>query len=213
MRSRASRLSVCGIAGSLLWVVLACTADRPEPGRKGLPVLLITVDGLVAADLDAFGGSRPMPHLRHLVEQSVSWPRALSAVPMTRPAVATYLTGVAPDRHGVRDDLFASLPTGLPTLAERLAEAGYRTAAFPDSSFLAERSGLWRGFELVDRPPAVVVSASRWLPRVRPASLTSEAVSTWLAGLEEGVAWFGWVHLSYPLVGQFKQNYSVAGNS
>ncbi len=193
--------------GGCLLAVLGCAGGASQPAADRAPVLLITVDGLIAADLEPFGGTQPMPGLQRLVDQGTAWPDALSAVPMTRPAVATYLTGVAPDRHGVRDDLFAVLPAEIPTLAERLTAAGYRTAGFPDSSFLPERSGLWRGFELVDRPPAVAISASRWMPRVRPTRQTLEAFSAWLDSLEDGTDWFGWIHLSHPLVGQLKQQY------
>jgi len=201
------------LIGMCLLAALGCAGGASPTAADRPPVLLITVDGLISADLAPFGGTQPMPRLQGLVEQGMAWPAALSAVPMTRPAVATYLTGVAPDRHGVRDDLFAILPAEIPTLAERLSAAGYRTAGFPDSSFLAERSGLWRGFELVDRPPPVAISASRWLPRVRPTGLTLEAFSAWLDSLEDGTDWFGWVHLSYPLAGQLKQQYFSATES
>lgn len=207
------RRRVRWVVGGCLLAVLGCAGGASRPAVDRAPVLLITVDGLIAADLEPFGGTQPMPGLQRLVDQGTAWPGALSAVPMTRPAVATYLTGVAPDRHGVRDDLFAVLPAEIPTLAERLTAAGYRTAGFPDSSFLPERSGLWRGFELVDRPPPVAISASRWLPRVRPTRLTLEAFSAWLDTLEDGTDWFGWIHLSHPLVGQLKQQYFSGAGS
>ena len=207
------RLHVRWVIGGCLLAVLGCAGGASQPAADRPPVLLITVDGLIAADLAPFGGTQPMPQLQRLMDQGRAWPAALSAVPMTRPAVATYLTGVAPDRHGVRDDLFAVLPAEIPTLAELLSAAGYQTAGFPDSSFLPERSGLWRGFELVDRPPPVAISASRWLPRVRPTHLTFEAFSAWLDSLKDGTDWFGWVHLSHPLAGQLKQQYFSATGS
>ena len=64
---------------------------------------------------------------------------------MTRPAATTYLTGLAPDRHAVRDDLFVSFDGSAPTLGSLFAEAGYDTAAFADSSFLGYGSGLLDG--------------------------------------------------------------------
>jgi len=108
------------VMGGCLLAVLGCAGGASQPAADRAPVLLITVDGLIAADLEPFGGTQPMPGLQRLMDQGTAWPDALSAVPMTRPAVATYLTGVAPDRHGVRDDLFAVLPAEIPTLAERL---------------------------------------------------------------------------------------------
>ncbi len=207
MRSISCRRGFYGIVVVSMLVLLGCSGSAPEGGPARPSILLITVDGLVAADLEPFGGTLPMPRMQGLVDSSASWPAALSAVPMTRPAVATYLTGVAPDRHGVRDDLFAALPAEIPTLAERLTAAGYRTAGFPDSSFLPDRSGLWRGFEIVDRPPPVPINGGRWLPAVRPPKMTGDAFSAWLDSLAEGDEWFGWIHLSLPLVGQLKQQY------
>ncbi len=202
---------VCWMAGLFALALVGCSGAVPDAADPGASILLITVDGLIAADVQPFGGAHPMPNLQRLVDSGAAWPAALSAVPMTRPAVATYLTGVAPDRHNVRDDLFASLPEEIPTIAERLTAAGYRTAGFPDSSFLADRSGLWRGFEIVDRPPPVPISAGRWWPIVRPPELTGDAFSAWLDSLDEGTDWFGWVHLSLPLIAQLRQQYFTEG--
>ena len=58
-----------------------------------------------------------------LASAGTAWRDGWTACPMTRPAAATYLTGIAPDRHGVTDDLFASLPEGMPTLATLLGLA------------------------------------------------------------------------------------------
>ncbi|NIM63517.1 MAG: hypothetical protein GTO30_18305, partial [Acidobacteria bacterium] len=60
-----------------------------DPAVERPPVLLITVDGLVAADAAPLGGAQEMPNLQRLVDQSAVWTTAQSATPMTRPAVAT----------------------------------------------------------------------------------------------------------------------------
>jgi hypothetical protein len=173
-------------------------SDKPS-------ILLISVDGLVPTDLSAFGGSIATPTLEALVAEGQVWPRAQTVAPMTRPAVASLLTGLAPDRHGVRDDLFATLAEDVPTVAERLQAVGYRTAAFPDSAYLIQGSGLWRGFELINDPPQVRIDPVRWFPRVLAATEQTAAFAGWAAATDADESWFSWIHLSYPLVGQMKQ--------
>jgi tetratricopeptide (TPR) repeat protein len=107
---------------------------------------------------------------------------------------------VAPDRHGVRDDLFATLPSAIPTLASLLSEQGYHTAAFPNSSFLGFSSGLLDGFADVDAPPPVPMSPARWMPSVRPAEETAEHFEAWLETLPGEARYFAWVHFSEPLL-------------
>jgi hypothetical protein len=183
--------------------LVGCAPSGEASGDSRRPVLFITVGGLVPSDVDAFGGPNELPRLRGFVAQSTAWSDALSAAPMTRPAIATYLTGVAPDRHGVRDDVFASLPGDVPTLAELLGAEGYLTAAFPDSSFLSEQSGLWRGFDLVDNPPVGSRDPGRWLPQFHgPNSV--DVPADWIRALDGDAEWFAWVHMSYPLLGQLR---------
>ena len=81
--------------------------SQVEAGARAL--LLVTVDGVATDELALFGGDLPAANLERLATAGTTWADAWSACPMTRPAVTTYLTGVAPDRHGVRDDLFAAL--------------------------------------------------------------------------------------------------------
>ncbi len=58
------------------------------------------------------------------------------------------MTGLYPAGHGVHENARA-LPADVPVLAERLHQAGYRTAAFVSSFVLAKQFGLARGFDVV----------------------------------------------------------------
>lgn len=59
------------------------------------------------------------------------------------------MTGLYPAGHGVHENArFLSDPH--PLVAERLKQAGYRTAAFVSSFVLAQRFGLGRGFDVYD---------------------------------------------------------------
>ena len=188
---------------SLVFCIGACRQGQPEQEPSGVDVvILVTVDGLVPDELRVFGGEVDMPALERIAEMGRAWGDAWTAAPMTRPGAATYLTGVAPDRHRMRDDLFSTLPDDLPTLATAFSDAGYRTAAFPDSSFLGADSGLLRGFDLVADPPVAVIDASRWHPSIRLPEEVAGDFGSWLDTLSEDDRYFAWVHLSGPLVVQ-----------
>ena len=188
---------------SLVLCVGACQPGEPETAPGGAEVvILVTVDGLVPAELRMFGGEIEMPALERIASMGRAWGDAWTAVPMTRPAAATYLTGLAPDRHGVRDDLFTALADDRPTLAEAFSGAGYRTAAFPDSSFLGTGSGLLRGFEVVADPPMSLTDATRWLPGIRLPGEVAEDFGSWLDTLSGDDRYFAWLHMSGPLVVQ-----------
>lgn len=163
-------------------------------------VVLVTVDGLVPQELAPFGGGLAVPNLQRLADAGRAWGDGWTTTPMSRPAVATYLTGLAPDRHGVLDDLFTSLEQDVPTLATRLTGAGYRTAAFPDSSLLGFSSGLLGGFEVVDDPPALPVSPARWVPETRAPEELAADFESWVDGIQRGQRYFAWFHFSRPMV-------------
>jgi hypothetical protein len=191
--------------GSALLVLTGCLGapENLPPQNRPSAVLLITVDGLGSQRLALFGGNVSAPALESLAADGVVWNDAWTVTPITRPAVATYLTGMAPDRHGIRDDLFTFLDADTPTLAARLAEQGYRTAAFPDSSFLGFSSGLLRGFEVVDDPPNIPLGPARWFPVTRPAEQTTTDFEAWLGALPEETPYFAWLHFTQPLNGQW----------
>ena len=62
------------------------------------------------------------------------------------PSHASLLTGLAPSRHGMLDDQ-SHLADAIPTLAEQVRNAGVQTAAFVNTPYLAESTGLLRGFD------------------------------------------------------------------
>ena len=201
------RRVVC--AAALVPVLCAgCTGETdraPDAARPPRAIVLVTVDGLISADLALFGGSRETPAIAELARSGSAWASAWTTVPMTRPAVATYLTGMAPDHHRVTDDLFTALPADVPTLATELTAAGYRTAAFPDSSFLGPSSGLLRGFEATADTPPIPVQPWRWLPYTRPSGDLMSEFEIWLATLANGTKYFSWLHFSQPLNDAFAE--------
>lgn len=127
------------------------TASGPAPDKPD--ILLITVDTLRADRA---------PQMRAFTDGDAFVAQAPS--PWTLPSLATLHTGLQPDRHGAGRRVdpesgtegFAAIVDDVQTLAERLSEAGYDTAATVEQELGTPTFGLTRGFdrfelELIDR--------------------------------------------------------------
>jgi len=176
---------------ALIAVLSSCPgsgAPAPAATGKGRTIVLVTVESLRA---DA-----ALPEsLKALAASGRTFTDAVSASPMARPSVASMLSGVAPDRSGVRDNLFDRLspPTG--TVVEKLKAAGWSTGAFVGSPSCMKGSGLERGFDLYDAPDIPNTGPGRLLPPARPAATVATNAVTWLGGLPPKADVFAWVHL------------------
>ncbi len=121
-------------------------ADRARPS-----ILLISLDTTRADRLGCYGHSRAeTPHLDRLAAGGVLFENAATPVPITLPAHASLMTGLLPNRHGVRDNGLYRLEPGIPTLTTRLAAAGFDTAAVVSADVLSREYGLQPGFRLYD---------------------------------------------------------------
>jgi len=135
---------------------------RRDAGATARPnVVLVSVDTLRADRVGAIGGSRTgaatasprlgvptlTPRIDELARGSVLFSNARALAPYTLPSHATLLTGLHPAVHGV-EGYGSCARAGLhPFLAQRLADAGWETAAFTAGGFLAAPHGLWHGFD------------------------------------------------------------------
>jgi len=163
-------------------------------------VVLVTLDTVRADRTEPYGArDAATPTLAALAAEGVVFEHAFAAAPVTLPAHATLLTGLHPPQHGVRHNGIHRLGAEATTLAERLAERGYRTAAFVSAAVLERRFGLDQGFDVYD------ADLSRGRPRSpravaeRPAGATVDAALAWLGGLpDDGRPLFLWVHLYDP---------------
>jgi arylsulfatase A-like enzyme len=118
-------------------VTLESLEPSPQPD-----LILIVVDTLRADHLSTYGYERPTsPNLDALAKRGVVFEDVTAQSSWTLPSMASMLTG----RH-----LFVNaqrLPPAAPSLAERLSEAGYETAAFV-GNFAVGRAGQYdRGFD------------------------------------------------------------------
>jgi len=113
-------------------------------------IVLVVLDSVRATNCSAYGHGRlTTPHLERLAEGGALFEQATSVGCWTLPVHASLFTGLYPSRHGVTISAEA-LSTDVPTLAERLSAAGYRTACFSNNAYISDASGMTRGFEHVD---------------------------------------------------------------
>jgi arylsulfatase A-like enzyme len=128
--------------------VVLPVASPPAPPPVRPNVLLYVVDTLRVDRLGCVGGTHgTTPNLDALAAESVVFERAIAHASWTKPSMASLLTGELPALHGVVT-LRDRLGTELPTLAERLAAAGYDTAAFVTNINVGPQFGFGRGFGL-----------------------------------------------------------------
>ncbi len=161
-RRRGLRVGAAFAAGALALAALALWPPSP-PER----VILIVVDTLRSDHLSPYGARRPTPHLEALAERGQVFTNAVASFHQTSMSMGSLFTGRTPSiesedpsapvswnsaswcgmaRFAGPDDDGACIPAGLPTLAERLGEAGYWTIGVASNHFLFEPSGFGRGF-------------------------------------------------------------------
>lgn len=174
---------------ALLLAALLALAAKPAPPPG---VVLLTLDTTRA---DALGAGTPV--LSALAARGVRWDQAVTPAPLTLPAHASLLTGLAPPEHGLRDNGTAVLPKDVPTLAAAFSARGWATAAFVASRVLDRRFGLARGFgHYDDRAPAEQIGEYGYPER--NARQMTDAALAWLAKRPAGKPLFLWVHYYDP---------------
>lgn len=193
MRRRAG----VGLLGGLLAIAGGCGRELPPEERS---VVLVTLDTTRADRLGPYGGRAvPTPNFDRFAREGVVFDLAMSQVPLTLPSHASIFTGRYPSSHGVRHNGIYRLREDETTLAERLRDAGWDTAAFTAAFVVNRGFGLEQGFATYDDVPVnryegghdVVFEAQR------SADDVNAAVARWLAGRPAGKR-FVWVHYYDP---------------
>lgn len=114
-------------------------------------VLFVVLDSARKDRLSTYGHDRETtPSLSVLAETATTYDQAYTPAPWTLPSHCSLFTGLYPSEHGVTNgftDSMARLPAEIPTLPERMSQAGYRTAGFSNNPWVGQLSGLDRGFE------------------------------------------------------------------
>ena len=120
-------------------------SDRPtEPWN----ILLISLD-TTRPDYLAACASGPVatPSLDRVAGGGFVLSSMISPAPITLPSHASLLTGLNPNRHGVRENTEYALPDDAITAAETFRSHGYRTQAFVSAFVMDGRFGLEQGFD------------------------------------------------------------------
>ncbi|MGD9905102.1 MAG: sulfatase-like hydrolase/transferase [Vicinamibacterales bacterium] len=166
-----------------------------ESSPVGGPILLISIDPLPTSGLAAYGGSgRLTPHLDRLAGDAVVFTRASAHAAAALPAHAALLTGTLPFAHGLRDDVGFTLAEGADTLASRLAERDFATAAEVSSFLLRPGTGLARGFQRYEAPPGGAAEPGAPPDVVRAAEATARAAASWIEA-QDSERFFQFLHL------------------
>lgn len=140
IRLRPAATALAAIA--LLALGLAYWIARPSRPD----VLWISVDSLRPDRLASYGSGRiATPFLDYLAANGVLFEQAYADAPWTTAAMASALTGRFAVHHGLRTP-FRRLPEDETTLAEVLADHGWRTAAIVGVVSLHRWYGLGQGF-------------------------------------------------------------------
>jgi arylsulfatase A-like enzyme len=143
---RAALMAILAFAAS------ACERGPAEESACGdCNVVLISIDTLRADHLGLYGHSRPTsPTLDRLAESSVVFDRFFNNGGTTLPVHMSMMTSLPPYTHKVIPSHNRRLEDERVTLAERLAEAGWATAAFTDGGWVRRQFGFDQGFQTFD---------------------------------------------------------------
>jgi len=137
--SRAGRLVLLALLLSA-----GCGQRDAQPAQRERPdLVLVLVDALRADHLNPYGYRRAnSPALASLAASGVVFDDNTAQSSATLPSMVSLLLGRAVLADAQR------VPTGVSTLAERLAGAGYQTVAFSGNPLVSRAAGFDRGFEV-----------------------------------------------------------------
>jgi len=187
-------------------------------------VLLILADDLGVDQVEwhpvgqAAGNWAPTPVLSALADESLVFTRAYG-MPICSPSRATLLTGRYAFRHGVGSNVEAGqavLPLSEVTLAELLAQAGYRTGAFGKWHLAMDRDDPnLQGFQHFDGTIlnlgangsggyygwTRIVNGSSWTESGYATTVVTDSAAAWIAERNmERAPWFAYVAYHAPHV-------------
>ena len=130
-------------------VALAALSLLSGCAKPARTVVLVTLDTTRADHLGCYGFQGAVtPALDAFAREAVLFEQAHATAPVTLPSHTSMFTGEYPPLHGVRYNGMFHVAEKSVLLAERLRDAGFKTAAVPSSYPVARETGLAQGFEV-----------------------------------------------------------------
>lgn len=168
---------------------------EPEPPPAQRPnVVLITLDTTRADRLGSYGyAGAQTDTLDALARAGRRYEHAYSVLPLTIPSHASLFTGLYPPNHGIRSNGGGILQPELTTLAEVLAEHGWRTAASVGAFVTTPVWGFDQGFD-VFMTDGIGGSGNLWHGE-RPAQAVVDDALAYRQTQSSTDPLFVWVHL------------------
>ncbi len=171
---------ILGMCSLLSYFIPKMMEEEIESTYSAPDILLICVDTLRPDHLGLYGYERQTsPRIDEAFGNALVFENAYAPEANTTPSVVSFLTGLAPSKHGVRF-LFQKVPHRLPLVTGRLGESGYQTAAVVSNMVLTrEATQLDKHFDYFDdyvdeEEPGRPVYERR-------AGPTTDAVIKWLS--------------------------------
>jgi len=190
-------LSGVVIAALVAWFAISA---KQTPDSVPENVIFITVDTLRSDHLGCYGYERiKTPNIDGLAERGTMFKNAISQVPLTLPSHCSLFTSTYPQFNNVRDNGSYRLGQSAVTLAERMQENGYATAAFVSAFVLDSKFGLDQGFETYDDRMQQNIGKKiiEHMEAERTADKVTDAAVSWLRNKKASKT-FLWVHYFDP---------------
>ncbi len=180
-----------------VWAFVFSAGANEERADVRPNILLVTLDTTRADRVGAYGyGKGATPVIDSLAREGVRFVNAYCSSPLTLPSHCSILTGTYPLAHKVRNNGDYYLLDEAVTLAERLKERGYATAAFTASFNTDSRFGLGQGFDVYDDSFGMDELMKSFRSE-RRADEVADSFLAWLGGASRE-PFFSWVHFYDP---------------
>jgi arylsulfatase A-like enzyme/Tfp pilus assembly protein PilF len=183
----------CWILAALVFLLGACGAPQPPH------VVIVTFDTTRYDRLGFTGDSDARtPTLDGLAARGVVFDHAYASVALTLPSHTTIMSGLPPLSHGVHNNGRFQVPESLETLAERLAAAGFDTAAFVSAFVLDSRFRLDQGFGVYGDDTLPSGDLLDFSVPSRPGEQVTDEALAWLEERDPARPFLLWAHYYDP---------------
>ena len=190
------------VAGLVIPLLALASCARPGGKVPGsfpkAPLVVVSIDTLRSVHLPAYGyRGVETPAIDGFRKDAILFEKAYTHAPLTLPAHASLFTGLLPAGHGLRDNAGYRLKAGVPTLAELLKGAGYRTGAAVSAVVLGGGTGLSRGFDFYEDSIEPTEQNQPQSRVQRAGEKTSALLTEWIARGGDAPL-FAFLHLYEP---------------